>query len=213
MRYYAEVVSNSPLGRTGPGQGERRAGAPEILGVVATHRCPWGLLHVAASDRGVVAVELSPDTSSFAARVERRLGGPVVPLGPDAPAPMRRLVARARLELDEYFAGTRTAFDVPLDLSGLSAWDRLVLEGARRVPYGRVTSYGGLATSIGHHGAARAVGGAMGRNPLWILVPCHRVIAGDGTLGGYGGTDRLSRAEALEFKRRLLEAEGVEIPA
>ena len=105
------------------------------------------------------------------------------------------------------------AFDLPLDLSGLSAWDRRVLEGARGIPYGEVTSYGRLATAIGHHGAARAVGGAMGRNPLWILVPCHRVIAGDGTLGGYGGTDRVSREAALDFKRRLLASEGVEIPA
>jgi len=183
-----------------------------MVAVVATHACPWGLLHLAVSDRGVAAVDLSPDTATFAAGIARRLGGEVVPAAAGSPGRLGALVERTEVELDEYFAGRRRDFDLPLDFAGLSTWDRQVFEGARRVPYGVTTGYGQLATAIGRHGAGRAVGGALGRNPLWILVPCHRVIAGDGTLGGYGGTDRMSREAALAFKRRLLENEGVRLP-
>ena len=103
--------------------------------------------------------------------------------------------------------------ELPVALSGLPAWDRLVLEGVRTIPRGTVTSYGRLARLIGRPGAARAVGGAVGRNPIGLLVPCHRVVAGDGSLGGYGGGWWGSRDELLGIKRRLLELEGVAIPA
>ena len=97
--------------------------------------------------------------------------------------------------------------DLTLDWRGISAWDRRVLEGVRTLRRGEVTSYGRLARRIDAPGAARAVGAALGRNPFWLLVPCHRVIAGDGSLGGYGGGP-----DALDVKRDLLALEGVAVP-
>jgi methylated-DNA-[protein]-cysteine S-methyltransferase len=105
----------------------------------------------------------------------------------------------ARAQLDEYFGGARTTFDVPLALDGtpfqLRVW-RALLE----IPYGETTSYGELARRIESPRAVRAVGLANGRNPIAVIVPCHRVIGADGTLTGYGG--------GLERKRLLLELES-----
>lgn len=110
--------------------------------------------------------------------------------------------------LDAYFSGDGPALDaVAVDLS-LAAGDfqRRVLETLRAtVPAGSTVTYAALATAVGRPGAARAVGGAMARNPVPILVPCHRVLASDGGLGGYGG--------GLEWKRSLLEIEAAGIPA
>lgn len=91
---------------------------------------------------------------------------------------------RAANELQEYFAGKRRQFDVPLRLSG-TPFQREVWQALRRIPYGQTRSYGEVAASIGHPGASRAVGQANNRNPLPIFVPCHRVIAADGSLAGY----------------------------
>ena len=101
---------------------------------------------------------------------------------------------------------------LPVDLEDRPAWDRMVLEAVRQIPRGEVRSYGEVARAIGRPGAARAVGGAVGRNPIGFIIPCHRVIAGDGTLGGYGGgwwgeADRL-----LDLKAALLAAEGRILP-
>jgi O-6-methylguanine DNA methyltransferase len=104
----------------------------------------------------------------------------------------------ARRELEEYFAGTRDRFDVPLDLRGtrfqLSCWRELC-----SIPLGETRSYAEMARAIGRPGAARAVGAANGANPIPLIVPCHRVINTGGRLGGYGG--------GLETKRRLLAFE------
>jgi O-6-methylguanine DNA methyltransferase len=100
----------------------------------------------------------------------------------------------------------------PIDLVGLSEWDRRVLAGVASIPYGMVTSYGRLARLIGKPGAARAVGGAVGRNPVGILIPCHRVVAGDGSLGGYGGDWWGTREQLLGIKRGLLAIEDVALP-
>jgi methylated-DNA-[protein]-cysteine S-methyltransferase len=106
---------------------------------------------------------------------------------------------QARTQLDEYFAGERREFSVPLDMAGgsfeLSVWEEL-----RSIPYGETASYGEIAERIGSPGAARAVGLANGRNPIAVIVPCHRVIGADGSLTGYGG--------GLERKRLLLELES-----
>ena len=107
-----------------------------------------------------------------------------------------------RTQLEEYFAGERTAFEVPLRLEGtefqLRVWDALC-----RIPYGETISYGELARRVGNPKASRAVGLANGRNPVAIIVPCHRVIAADGTLGGYGGgLDRKSVLLDLEAGNR-----------
>jgi methylated-DNA-[protein]-cysteine S-methyltransferase len=108
--------------------------------------------------------------------------------------------AAVREQLGEYFAGERTDFDLPLALTGTAFHER-VWDALTRIPYGRTSSYGEIARGLGHPGASRAVGVANGRNPISIIVPCHRVIGTDGKLTGYaGGVDR---------KRFLLQLEGV----
>ena len=95
-----------------------------------------------------------------------------------------------------------------LDLDDRPAWDRAVLGAARTIPRGETRSYGEIARQVGRPGAARAVGGAIGRNPVALAIPCHRVIAGDGTLGGYGGGWWGDRDALLDLKARLLAGEG-----
>jgi methylated-DNA-[protein]-cysteine S-methyltransferase len=94
------------------------------------------------------------------------------------------VLAAACTQLDEYFAGTRTAFDVPLRLAG-SPWEQRVWAELRAIPYGETTTYGAIAATLGAPGSARAVGAANGRNPISIIVPCHRVIGSSGALTGY----------------------------
>ena len=195
----------------GAAAGRARAGDAGPVAAFVRHPAPWGVLHLAAGDRGILAIELASETGDFLDDLGRRLGGPVVPDGPGLPGAWRGALAAAERELDEYFAGRRTTFDVPVDLAGVSAWDRLVLDGARRLSYGEVTSYGALARAIGRPRAARAVGGALGRNPVPLMIPCHRIVAGDGTLGGYGGGGRGARARLLDVKRSLLALEGVRV--
>jgi methylated-DNA-[protein]-cysteine S-methyltransferase len=103
-------------------------------------------------------------------------------------------------QLNEYFAGERTTFDLPLEPDGGSAFERRVWAELMQIPYGDTASYGEIAARIGHPGKARAVGHANGRNPIAIVCPCHRVIGSDGSLTGYGG--------GLENKRRLLDLEA-----
>ena len=111
----------------------------------------------------------------------------------------RRHAEQARQELAEYLAGRRTFFTVPVDLAGVGEFQGRVLAAANRIPFGQVTSYSDLARRIGHPRAARAVGNALGANPVPVIVPCHRVIRGDGSWGHYafGGA----------LKTRLLELE------
>jgi methylated-DNA-[protein]-cysteine S-methyltransferase len=101
-------------------------------------------------------------------------------------------------QLSEYFSGQRQAFDLPLALEG-TAFQRRVWDALLGIGYGRTLSYGQLADQIGQPTAARAVGLANGRNPVSIIVPCHRVVGADGSLTGYGG--------GLDNKHRLLELE------
>jgi methylated-DNA-[protein]-cysteine S-methyltransferase len=107
--------------------------------------------------------------------------------------------APVRRQLAEYFDGARPGFELPLRLAG-APFDQLVWQELRRIPYGETISYGKLARRIGHPSAARAVGVANGRNPIAVIVPCHRVIGADGSLTGYGG--------GLERKRFLLQLEA-----
>jgi methylated-DNA-[protein]-cysteine S-methyltransferase len=182
------------------------------VALVATIGSPWGPIHIAAGTGGIVGVDWLSGLDDVALALERRVHGPVA-LAATAPAgdPRRALLDRAIEEFERWFAGEPAPFDLPIDLSGVSAWDRAVLEGVRRIPWGSTESYGGVARMIGRAGAARAVGGSVGRNPIGIIVPCHRVIAGDGTLGGYGGDAWGSREARLELKRSLLALEGVAV--
>ena len=99
-----------------------------------------------------------------------------------------------------------------VDLADRPGWDRRVLDEVRQVHWGRTASYGDIAKRVGAPRAARAVGGALGRNPISLLIPCHRIIAGDGTLGGYGGTGWIDRDRQLSRKEALLLREGVTVP-
>ena len=107
-------------------------------------------------------------------------------------------VAEAIRQLREYFAGRRVNFDLPLAPEG-TAFQRAVWRGLQEIPYGTTISYGELARRVGNPKASRAVGSANGANPLPIVIPCHRVIAGDGSLGGFGG--------GLSTKQSLLALE------
>jgi len=119
------------------------------------------------------------------------------PDGQDRVEPFRDIL-RA---LDRYFKGERVNFEIDLDLDRLGAFSRLVLAEVSKVPYGRTATYTQIGRLIGHPKAARAVGQALKRNPIPIIVPCHRVIRADGSLGGF--------ALGLEMKARLLTIEGV----
>ena len=111
------------------------------------------------------------------------------------------LLAGAAALLTAYFSGERIAFDLPLELRGVGAFGLDVLRACAAIPWGSTRTYGGLAARVGSPGAARAVGQALGRNPLPVLIPCHRVIGADGRLVGFGS--------GLPLKRRLLEHEGI----
>jgi methylated-DNA-[protein]-cysteine S-methyltransferase len=112
------------------------------------------------------------------------------------------MVRLAERELREYFAGRRKKFTVALDLDGTD-FQRAAWEAMRKIPFGKTISYGDQARAIGKPKAFRAVGSANGRNPIPIIVPCHRVLAGDGSLGGY--------SLGLAMKRKLLALEGISV--
>ena len=116
---------------------------------------------------------------------------------------LRSPLDEVRRELDEYFAGRRQEFDLPLDLR-VAPFHEEVLRELARVPYGRVDTYGHLAALVGRPKAARAVGTVMNRNPIPIVLPCHRIVGANGSLTGYGG--------GLPAKRLLLELEGATLP-
>jgi len=107
--------------------------------------------------------------------------------------------AALRAQLDEYFAGERHTFDLPLDLRG-TEFQRAVWEQLRAIPYGETTTYGTIARALGRMDRVPAVGAAVGRTPVPIVVPCHRVLGSDGSLTGYGG--------GLDRKQALLDLEG-----
>jgi methylated-DNA-[protein]-cysteine S-methyltransferase len=186
-------------------------GTSDAILAYAVIAAPWGPIHIAATARGVSAIELFTPTERFVASLESRLRRPVEPARAASGAP-RHMVDGAAEQVEAYLRGSRRAFDLPVDPGPRPAWDAAVFDGVRGVPWGEVTSYGRLARRVGRPGAARAVGGAVGRNPIALVVPCHRVIAGDGSLGGYGGAWWGTADEMLAVKRTLLGLEGIEIP-
>ena len=178
--------------------------------VITAAESAWGPARVAAGPRGVVAVELLSTLEGFLAGLARRGLDTPVELDEACPGPARDLAALARAATEGVLRGEAVRLDsIPVDLADRPEWDRLVLEAVRAIPRGQVASYGEVARRIGRPGAARAVGGAVGRNPVGLLIPCHRVIAGDGTLGGYGVAAWGGREAALDLKRELLALEGV----
>ncbi len=156
--------------------------------VQTLHDSALGPILLAASKKQLVGIWFAgqrhqPDTSNWAS---------------DEHHPLLR---RVKTELDEYFAGQRHSFDLPLDMECGTAFQQTVWRALLAIPYGSSTSYGALSTVIGRPSAVRALGGAVGRNPFSIVVPCHRVIGAKGSLTGYAG--------GLERKSALLQLEGV----
>ncbi|MFB7932361.1 methylated-DNA--[protein]-cysteine S-methyltransferase [Streptomyces sp. NPDC056039] len=174
------------------GQVEQRV----VWGVVDSDIGP---LLLAATREGLVSVVFHATDAVRDRALERlasRLGSEPVE-DPGCP-----LLAEAIRQIEAYLAGGRRDFDLPLDWSLISGFNREVLrELASGVPYGTVVGYGDLAGRVGQPGAAQAVGMAMGANPLPVVVPCHRVVESGGGIGGFGG--------GLETKRKLLALEGV----
>jgi methylated-DNA-[protein]-cysteine S-methyltransferase len=117
-----------------------------------------------------------------------------------APVPSVAEVDPYSRQLRQYFAGERHDFDLPIDLSTATPFAQDVLNATARIPFGRLATYRTIAEDLGKPGATRAVGNALGSNPLPIVIPCHRVIRSDGSLGGYTG--------GLDIKRHLLALEG-----
>lgn len=159
---------------------------------------PLGPLWVAMGPRGVAAIHFGREPSDGELRRLVRVFGPGIV--PDS----SRTSGLAR-ELDQYFTGRRRSFDIEVDLTGLTPFQGRVLRATSALAYGEVATYGQIAYRAGNGRASRATGAAVGANPIPIVVPCHRVIAGDGTLGGYGG--------GLNAKRRLLALERGEAPS
>jgi methylated-DNA-[protein]-cysteine S-methyltransferase len=168
-----------------------RAGLVDVAYDLA--ESPLGDLLVAVTDRGLCRIAYRPDAAldelagDFGARVLR----------------LPRRLDHARRQLDQYFTGERREFDLETDLSPIPDFQQNVLRELTRVPFGQVTTYGALAAKIGKPRAARAVGGALNRNPVPIVLPCHRVVGSTGSLVGYAG--------GLDRKEALLRLEGARL--
>lgn len=155
--------------------------------VQTRYSSPLGPMIVAATARGLAGVWFAgqrhlPDHAAW-------------PQAPNHP-----VLLQATRQLADYFAGRRTTFDVPLDLQGGTPFQQSVWRALLAIPRGRTVSYGALSRDVGRPAAVRAVGAAVGRNPLSIVVPCHRVLGSDGSLTGYAG--------GLDRKTALLQLEG-----
>lgn len=153
---------------------------------------PVGHLKLVASDAGLAAV-LWPGDDPKRVRLPALVPGAAHPVLLDAERQLR-----------DYFAGRRRTFTVPLDMAG-TPFQQAVWQALLTIPYGETRSYSELARQIGRPAAPRAVGAANGRNPVSIIVPCHRAIGADGSLTGFAG--------GLDVKRYLLDLEGARLPA
>lgn len=159
---------------------------------------PLGPLWIAVGPRGLSMISYGTEPNAT------DLGRLIRTYGPGI-LPDPRRTSSVERELDQYFNGRRRAFEVEVDWSGLTPFQRRVLRATARVPYGKLVTYKTVARQAGNEAASRAAGAAVGANPIPIVVPCHRVVASDGTLGGYAG--------GLDAKRLLLAIErGEAVP-
>lgn len=169
--------------------------APHADVTYEPHQSPVGELLACATDQGLVALALPcDDTDALLGRIAAQLSPRIIRAG-------SRHVTATRRALDAYFDGDAADFDLPLDLSLTSTFQRQVLSALTGVRSGLTVSYSELATRAGSPAAVRATGTALARNPIPIVVPCHRVLQRSGAVGNYRG--------GPEMKRKLLELEGV----
>jgi methylated-DNA-[protein]-cysteine S-methyltransferase len=158
---------------------------------------PLGTVYLAISPRGLVALNFGISEESFLAEVEKRTGV--------QPVRSSEQVVEVEGQVAAYLTGERTQFDIPVDLASLTDFQRQVLEATSQVPRGQVTTYAEIARRIGRPKASRAVGQALGSNPVPLIIPCHRVVAANGALTGYSG------GGGIETKARLLALEGAQL--
>ena len=188
-----EAIGSFEIGSRNPAPSRRRGMTLTMSPVTCYLDSPLGRLRAVATDAALIGLYFpghlrEPD-----------------PATTDEPAPSiidpaeHRVLGAARRQLDEYLSGRRRAFDLPLDPQG-NAFQRRVWGALQTIPFGSTLSYGDLAAALGEPGAAQAVGSANARNPISIVIPCHRVIGVDGWLTGYAG--------GLQRKRFLLDLEG-----
>jgi methylated-DNA-[protein]-cysteine S-methyltransferase len=170
-----------------------RAAAEGLLDIAyATADSPFGTLLLAKTPRGLVRLGLpGEDTEAMLADLAGRISPRIL----EDPARLDE----ERRELDDYFAGRRHAFELPIDWQLSNGFLLRARQGIAAIPYGETRTYTDLARAAGNQRAVRAAGSACSRNPIPLIVPCHRVLRSDGSLGGYAG--------GLEMKRRLLELE------
>lgn len=159
---------------------------------IATMDSPIGQLLLAATPIGLARVSFFDHDATLADLAVRI--SPRILAAPKRLDPVRR-------QLDEYFNGDRHSFDIPVDWTLVGEWGRKILDACARIPFGEVRTYGDMAIAAGSPKASRAAGTALGRNPVPVVIPCHRVLRVGGALGGYTG--------GLHIKERLLRLEGV----
>jgi methylated-DNA-[protein]-cysteine S-methyltransferase len=187
----AEAVARAARADAGLRAAAEAAGLVDVA--VATMDSPVGELYLAVTPAGLACIAYDDQDRD---RLERRFASELSPrvlVSARATEPVRR-------ELEEYFDGARQAFDVAVDLRLMSPFVRKVLTVTARVPFGEVSTYGAVAARIGRPSAARAVGAALGANPIPIVMPCHRIVGASGKLTGYAG--------GLHRKEFLLQLEG-----
>ncbi len=170
-----------------------RAAAERLLDVAYDLTdSPLGRLLLARTETGVCRISFDPEPDRLEDELARTFGARLLRVA--------RPLDDARRQLDEYFSGRRERFELQVDLQPARDFSRRILEELARVPFGQTTTYGSLAQRAGRPAAARAVGTVMNRNPVPIVLPCHRVVGSTGSLVGYAG--------GLDRKRSLLELEG-----
>lgn len=153
---------------------------------------PFGKVFLAKTDRGLCRVSFRRGEEELVDDLEQRELLPEKSTGQLEPE---------RRQFEEYFEGKRKHFDLPVDLRWGTPFQRKVLKAANEIPFGRCECYTDIAQRIGHPKAQRAVGNALGKNPVAIVIPCHRVVASGGRLGGYTG--------GLDIKKTLMDIEGI----
>ena len=155
---------------------------------------PVGSIFIAVGDHGVVAIELDVKEEAFVSRIRSKFRAVVI----HSPERVQGVIE----QLQEYFEGKRSSFRLNLYLNDLTHFQKRVLKATLDIPRGQITTYGEMARRLGKAQWARAVGQALARNPIPIVIPCHRVLAADGSLHGYSG------GRGIETKAKLLQMEG-----
>jgi methylated-DNA-[protein]-cysteine S-methyltransferase len=179
-------------------------GPPEPAKVLGLHKGHYGLMESPVGDLLIVVTDDGvADISYLASRDREERFAELEERGILA-TERSALVEPVREQLREYFTRHRSTFSLPVDLYGVTPFTRSVLEATSEVPFGHVKTYQNIAIKIGKPGASRAVGNALGRNPVPVIVPCHRVVRADGSMGWYTG--------GAHIKQALLDIEGVSFP-